>query len=57
MICTPHYRFFGSNNQGRLEGWGISTYGEDEKCVQDFGGGLSSGYYEFLVLFGERVIQ
>jgi len=38
MICTPQHIFFGSYNQGRLEGWGISTYGGDEKCVQSFGG-------------------
>jgi len=39
MICTPHHTFFGSYNQGRVEGWGISTDGGVEKCVQDFGAG------------------
>jgi len=57
MICTSHHILFGSYNQGRIEGWGISTYRGDEKFVQDFDGGLGSGYYEFLILFKERVIQ
>jgi len=38
MLCILHQILFGGSNQEAWDGRACSTYGEEERCIQDFGG-------------------
>jgi len=37
MLCIPHQMSLRRSNQGELDGWICSTYGEQERCIEGLG--------------------